>query len=61
MNSRAKLDNLALKKGIKYPHEKTSEILAELLLSNESLNKKNWILLQEIWILENLINYHQIL
>ena len=61
MNSRAKLDNLALKKGIKYPYEKTSEILAELLLSNESLNKKNWILLQEIWILENLINYHQIL
>ena len=56
MNSRAKLDNLALKKGIKYPYEKTSEILAELLLSNESLNKKNWILLQEIWILKNLIN-----
>ena len=41
MNSRVKLENFALKKGIKYPHEKASEILAELLLSNESLNKKN--------------------
>ena len=41
MNNRVKLENLALKKGIKYPHEKTSETLAELLISNESLNKKN--------------------
>ena len=40
MNSRVKLENLALKKGIKYPHEKTSETLAELLLLNESLNKR---------------------
>ena len=41
MNSRVKLENFALKKGIKYPYEKASEILAELLISNESLNKKN--------------------
>ena len=40
MNSRVKLENLALKKGITQPHEKTSETLAELLLLNELLTKK---------------------
>ena len=40
MNSRVKLENLAFKKGIKQPHEKTSETLAELLLLNHLLNKK---------------------
>ena len=40
MNSRVKLKNLALKKGITQPHEKTSETLAELLLLNELLTKK---------------------
>ena len=39
MNSRVKLENLALKKGIIQPHEKTSEVLVELLLLNELLNK----------------------
>ena len=40
MNSRVKLENLVFKKGIKQPHEKTSETLAELLLLNHLLNKK---------------------
>ena len=40
MNSRVKLENLALKKGIIQPHEKTSEALVELLLLNELLNKR---------------------
>ena len=40
MNSRVKLENLALKKGIIQPHEKTSEVLVELLLLNELLNKR---------------------
>ena len=40
MKSRVKLENLALKKGITQPHEKTSETLAELLLLNELLTKK---------------------
>ena len=40
MNSKVKLENLAFKKGIQQPHEKTSETLAELLLLNHLLNKK---------------------
>ena len=39
MNRRVKLENLAFKKEIKQSHEKRSETLAELLLSNDSLNK----------------------
>ena len=40
MNSRVKLENLALKKGSSIRMKKTSETLAELLLLNESLNKR---------------------
>ena len=40
MNYRFKLENLALKKRIKHPHEKNTEALAELLLLNELLNKR---------------------
>ena len=40
MNSRVKLENLALKKGIKQPHEKTTEPLSELILKDDSLNRK---------------------
>ena len=40
MSRRVKLENLALKKGIIQPHEKTNETLPELLFTNESLNKK---------------------
>ena len=40
MNSRVKLENLALKKGIKQPHEKTTESLSELILKDDSLNRK---------------------
>ena len=40
MNRRVKLENLAFKKEIKQPHEKRSETLAELILSNDSLNKR---------------------
>ena len=40
MNSRVKLENLALKKGIKHSHEKTRESLSELILKDDSLNRK---------------------
>ena len=40
MNSRVKLENLASKKGIKQPHEKTTESLSELILKDDSLNRK---------------------
>ena len=40
MNSRLKLENLTLKKGIKQPHEKTTESLSELILKDDSLNRK---------------------
>ena len=40
MNSRLKLENLAFKKGIIQPHEKTTETLVELLLLNNLLNKR---------------------
>ena len=40
MKSRVKLENLAIKKGIIQPHEKTTESLIELLLSNYLLNKR---------------------
>ena len=40
MSIRVKLENLARKKGITQPHGKTSETLAELLLLNELLTKK---------------------
>ena len=40
MNSRVKLENLTLEKGIKQPHQKTTESLNELILKNDSLNIK---------------------
>ena len=40
MNSRVKLENLALKKGIKQPHEKTTESVSELILKDDLLNRK---------------------
>ena len=40
MKSRVRLENLAIKKGIIQPHEKTTESLIKLLLSNYLLNKK---------------------
>ena len=40
MNSRVKLENLALKKGIKQQHEKTRESLSELIHKDDSLNRK---------------------
>ena len=40
MNSRVKLENLTLKKGIKQPHQSTTESLNELILKNDSLNRK---------------------
>lgn len=45
MNSRVKLENLVLKKGIIQSHEKTTETLSELLLLNGLLTR---ILLQVI-------------
>ena len=47
MNSRVKLENLALKKGIKQPHEKTTESLIELILKNDSLNRKELIIIEK--------------
>ena len=40
MKSRVRLENLAIKKGIIQPHEKTTESLIELLLLNYLLNKR---------------------
>ena len=45
MNSRVKLENLALKKGIKQSHEKTTESFIELILKNDSLNRKELIII----------------
>ena len=47
MNSRVKLENLALKKGIKQPHEKNTESLIELILKNDSLNRKELIIIEK--------------
>ena len=40
MKSRVRLENLATKKGITEPHEKTAESLIELLLLNYLLKKR---------------------
>ena len=40
MKSRVKLENLARKKGITQMHEKTTEALIELLLTNHKFNRK---------------------
>ena len=45
MNSRVKLENLALEKGIKQPHEKTTKLLVELLLTNHTLTRKELIII----------------
>ena len=45
MNSRVKLENLTLKKGIKQPHQTTTESLTELILKNDSLNRKELIII----------------
>ena len=45
MNSRIQLKNLALKKRIKQPHEKATESLVELILKNNSLNRKELIII----------------
>ena len=45
MNSRVKLENLNFKKGIKQPHQTTTESLTELILKNDSLNKKELIII----------------
>ena len=45
MNSRVKLENLTLEKGIKQPHQKTTESLNELILKNDSLNRKELIII----------------
>ena len=47
MNSIVQLENLALKKGIKQPHEKTTESLIELILKNDSLNRKELIIIEK--------------
>ena len=39
MNNRVKLENLALEKGIKQPHEKTTETLSALILKDDSLTR----------------------
>ena len=45
MNNRVKLENLALEKGIKQHHEKTTETLSALILKDDSLtrNELNFI------------------
>ena len=40
MNNRVKSENLALEKGIKQPHEKTTESLSELILKDDLLTRK---------------------
>ena len=45
MKSRVRLENLAIKKGITEPHEKTTESLIELLLSNYLLYKRELIII----------------
>ena len=45
MNSRVKLENLALKKGIKQPHEKTTESLIELRLKDDLLYRRELIII----------------
>ena len=57
MNSRVKLENLAFRKGIKQPHEQTSETLAELLLLNHLLNKKELNILAKNLYMKKPHNY----
>ena len=45
MKSRVRLENLAIKKGITEPHEKTTESLIELLLSNYLLYRRELIII----------------
>ena len=45
MNSRVKLENLALKKGIKQPHEKTTESHIELILKDDLLYRRELIII----------------
>ena len=45
MNSRVKLENLALEKEIKQPHEKTTQLLVELLLTNYTFTRKELIII----------------
>ena len=45
MKSRVRLENLAIKKGITEPHEKTTESLIELLLSNYLLHGRELIII----------------
>ena len=49
MKSRVRLENLAIKKGIIQPHEKTTESLIELLLSNYLLNKRQLNIIARNW------------
>ena len=45
MNTRIKFENLVLKKRIKQPHEKATESLVELILKNNSLNRKEVVII----------------
>ena len=43
MGTRLQLENLAIRKGIRDAHEKTTESLAYILLTEKSLSKKDLI------------------
>ena len=57
MNSRVKLENLALKKRIKQPHEKITESLVELILKDDLLNRRELNTIAKYLNIKNLIRY----
>ena len=57
MNSRVKLENLALKKRIKQPHEKITESLVELILKDDLLNRRELNTVAKYLNIKNLIRY----
>ena len=57
MNSRVKLENLALKKRIKQPHEKITESLVELILKDDLLNRRELNTFAKYLNINNLIRY----
>ena len=57
MNSRVKLENLALKKRIKQPHEKITESLVELILKDDLFNRRELNTIAKYLNIKNLIRY----
>ena len=61
MGTRLQLENLATKKGISDPHEKTTESLAYILLTEKSLSKKDLIAIARSMAIKTGVDYHLVL